>query len=176
MNDDELEARLRATLKARASSVPERPDAWDGYAERTPIASTSASPAGRRMALLGIAAAAALIVFVVVRVTSSPSVKVTAVAPETTDTGVSAVPSTTVESTTIPTPTTRPPSVPGPVGTPVPAHFAPASVTFVSLHTGWVLGTAPCGLTNCEELLRTRDGGQTWVALPSATGACRRQQ
>ena len=168
MNDDELEARLRATLKARASSVSDSPDAWDGYAERTPIASTSASPAGRRMALLGIAAAAALIVFVVVRVTSSPSVKVTAVAPETTntDTAVSAIPSTTVVPTTIPTPTTAPPSVPGPAGTPVPAHFAPTSVTFVSLHTGWVLGTAPCGLTNCEELLRTRDGGHTWVALP----------
>jgi hypothetical protein len=165
VNDDELEARLRATFKAGASSVPERPDAWDGYAERTPIVSTSPSAAGRRVVWLGIAAAAALIVFVVVRVTSSPPVKVTAVAPETTDTGVSAIPSTTVVSTTIPTPTTAPPSVPGPVGTPIPAHFAPLSVTFVSLHTGWVLGTAPCGLTNCEELLRTRDGGQTWVGL-----------
>jgi photosystem II stability/assembly factor-like uncharacterized protein len=29
-----------------------------------------------------------------------------------------------------------------------------------------VLGTAPCGNTNCNELLRTRDGGKTWVTLP----------
>ena len=121
---------------------------------------------GRRLVWLGVAAAAALIVFVVVQVTSSPSVKVTAVAPETTDTGVTAAPSTSAASTTIPAPTTVPTSVPGPVGAPVPALFAPSSVTFVSLHTGWVLGTAPCGLTNCMELLRTRDGGQTWVALP----------
>lgn len=166
MNDDELEARLRATLKQRASSVAERADAWDGYSERAPIALTPHPTAGRRLVWLGVAAAAALIVFVVVQVTSSPSVKVTAVAPETTDTGVSAAPSTSAASTTIPAATTVPISVPGPVGAPVPALFAPSSVTFVSLHTGWVLGTAPCGLTNCMELLRTRDGGQTWVALP----------
>ena len=87
MNDDELEARLRATFKARASSVSARPEAWDGYAERTPIASTSSPTVGRRMVWLGVAAAAALVVFVIVQVTSSPSIKVTAVAPETTDTG-----------------------------------------------------------------------------------------
>jgi photosystem II stability/assembly factor-like uncharacterized protein len=170
VNDDELEARLRATLRARASSVADRPDAWDGYAERAPIAATPPPTTGRRLVWLGVAAAAALIVFVVVQVTSSPSVKVTAVAPETTDTGVSAAPSTSAASTTIPAPTTAPStalsSIPGPAGTPVPAHFAPSSVTFVSLHTAWVLGTAPCGLTSCMELLRTRDGGQTWVALP----------
>ncbi|MEP6659777.1 MAG: YCF48-related protein [Acidimicrobiales bacterium] len=166
MNENELEARLRATLRERASSVAERPDAWNGYSERSPIASTPHPTAGRRLVWLGVAAAAALIVFVVLQVTSSPSVKVTAVAPETTDTGVSAAPSTSVGSTTIPAPTTVPSPVPGPVGLPVPALFTSSSVTFVSLHTGWVLGTAPCGLTHCMELLRTRDGGQTWVALP----------
>ena len=53
----------------------------------------------------------------------------------------------------------------GPAGGPVPRGFTPASVTFVSLQTGWVLG-ATC--TTCTvSLLRTRDGGRTWASIPA---------
>ncbi|MEA2828200.1 MAG: hypothetical protein QOG43_2639 [Actinomycetota bacterium] len=55
----------------------------------------------------------------------------------------------------------------GPVGGPVPAGFAAASVTFVSLQTGWVLGTAPCSSPPCTSVLRTGDGGHTWVGIPA---------
>jgi len=45
--------------------------------------------------------------------------------------------------------------------------FAAASVTFVSLQTGWVLGSAPCSSPPCTSLVRTRDGGKTWVGIPA---------
>ncbi len=45
-----------------------------------------------------------------------------------------------------------------------PRGFSPASVTFVSLQTGWVLG-ATCP-TCTVSLLRTRDGGRTWASIP----------
>ena len=48
-----------------------------------------------------------------------------------------------------------------------PAGFAAASVTFVSLREGWVLGSVPCASGLCPVLLRTQDGGRTWVAIPA---------
>ena len=64
---------------------------------------------------------------------------------------------------TVPIPTMTP-SPAGPAGAPVPKGFSPASVTFVSLQTGWVLG-ATCP-TCTVSLLRTRDGGRTWASIP----------
>ena len=64
---------------------------------------------------------------------------------------------------TVPIPTMTP-SPAGPAGAPVPKGFSPASVTFVSLQTGWVLG-ATCP-TCTVSLLRTRDGGRTWASVP----------
>lgn len=49
----------------------------------------------------------------------------------------------------------------------MPVGFVPASVTFVSLQTGWVLGTAPCATPPCTSLLRTTDGGRTWRGIPA---------
>lgn len=43
----------------------------------------------------------------------------------------------------------------------------PASVTFVSPSTGWVLGNAPCGAPPCTSLVRTGDGGKTWIGIPA---------
>ncbi|HWD72647.1 MAG TPA: hypothetical protein VG779_08985 [Actinomycetota bacterium] len=62
---------------------------------------------------------------------------------------------------TVPTPT----STAGPPGGPVPKGFSPASVTFVSLQTGWALG-ATCP-TCTVSVLRTRDGGKSWASIPA---------
>lgn len=55
----------------------------------------------------------------------------------------------------------------GPAGGPVPAGFAPTSVTFVSPTEGWVLGTAPCGSPPCTSIVRTTDAGASWVGIPA---------
>jgi photosystem II stability/assembly factor-like uncharacterized protein len=68
-----------------------------------------------------------------------------------------------------PTSTATPASIPA--GTPVPAGFVPQSVTFVSVQAGWVLGTAPCAAGSCLTLLRTVDGGHSWVAVPAPATA-----
>lgn len=41
------------------------------------------------------------------------------------------------------------------------------SATFVSTRTGWVLGTAPCASPPCTSIVRTVDGGTTWVGIPA---------
>jgi photosystem II stability/assembly factor-like uncharacterized protein len=68
-----------------------------------------------------------------------------------------ASPSSAVASTTTPPVTT-------PIA-PVPAGFQPLSVTFVSPHTGWVLGTALCGPSDCTILAQTTDGGSSWTEV-----------
>jgi len=75
------------------------------------------------------------------------------------------VPSSEAATSTSAPPTTAAPI--GPAGGPVPAGFVPASVTFVSLLTGWVLGSAPCATPPCTSLLRTRDGGKSWRGVPA---------
>jgi photosystem II stability/assembly factor-like uncharacterized protein len=56
----------------------------------------------------------------------------------------------------------------GPPGGPVPRGFRVASVTFVSASDGWVLGTTrTCAHAPCTSVLRTTDGGRTWVGIPA---------
>jgi hypothetical protein len=46
-------------------------------------------------------------------------------------------------------------------------RFSPRSVTFVSVATGWVLGTAPCvSAAACLVLRETTDGGRSWFSRP----------
>src|ERR1700730_1532762 len=54
-----------------------------------------------------------------------------------------------------------------PSGGPVPAGFRAASVTFVSSREAFVLGTAPCKHAPCTSIVRTRDRGVSWRALPA---------
>jgi photosystem II stability/assembly factor-like uncharacterized protein len=62
--------------------------------------------------------------------------------------------------------TPRPPLVASEVvGAPVPRGFVPLSVTAVSPTTFWVLGTAPCRAQPCTSLVRTTDGGRSFVGL-----------
>lgn len=54
-----------------------------------------------------------------------------------------------------------------PAGGPVPPGFEPVSMTFVSAGDGWVLGTAPCAAQPCTSIVRTTDGGASWVGIPA---------
>ncbi len=88
-----------------------------------------------------------------VPVTTSPAPSDTRSAP------TSAAPSASTSSS---------PSAPvGPAGGAVPAGFVPYSATWISASTGWVLGTAPCQKAPCTSIVRTRDGGSTWVGIPA---------
>jgi hypothetical protein len=55
----------------------------------------------------------------------------------------------------------------GPAGGPVPAGFTGYDLTWVSEDDGWALGTAPCGSPPCTSVLRTTDGGRSWVGIPA---------
>lgn len=67
--------------------------------------------------------------------------------------------------------TTEGPSTPGYL----PPNFQPATVTWVSLSTGWIMGPAGtpghCGAHQdssiCTSVARTTDGGHTWHGLPA---------
>ncbi len=114
-------------------------------------------------------AVAAAALFVVLRSPGTRTSKVNLVAPAPSTapatapvaSSVPAIPSVAAGGAT----TVAPPSGPG--GGPVPKGFSPASVTFVSTRTGWVLGSAPCATPPCASVVRTNDGGKTWVGLPA---------
>ncbi len=55
----------------------------------------------------------------------------------------------------------------GASGGPVPHGFIARDLTFVNPRTGWLLGTAPCSSPPCTSLVRTTDGGRTWVGVPA---------
>ena len=58
-----------------------------------------------------------------------------------------------------------------PADTGVPPGFKPQSVTFVSTSSAWLLGSAPClsprAWSRCPAVLRSQDGGRTWVGVPA---------
>lgn len=70
--------------------------------------------------------------------------------------------------TPAPSPT---PSTTGNPLPPVPPNFSPYSVTFVGLHTGWVVGQAGtpghCATSYCTSIARTDDDGQSWHGVPA---------
>jgi photosystem II stability/assembly factor-like uncharacterized protein len=55
----------------------------------------------------------------------------------------------------------------GAAGGPVPAGFRATDLTFVSRDAGWLLGTAPCSSAPCTSVVRTTDGGQSWIGMPA---------
>jgi hypothetical protein len=175
MTDDELIERLRSTLRTHAETVSSPPGAWEDFEQQASHSLASGPERTGRdwrlplvLATLAVAAAATAL-FLVQRSPARHSSTVKFANPPST---------TTMPPTTIPSPTTVPSTVAppaavttvpqaGPPGGPVPKGFTPVSVTFVSLRTGWVLGTAPCASPPCTSLLRTNDGGKTWVGLPA---------
>jgi photosystem II stability/assembly factor-like uncharacterized protein len=61
--------------------------------------------------------------------------------------------------------------LPSQVAAPVPPHFQPTSVTFVSADTGWVIGQAGtpghCATQYCTSVARTDDAGKSWIGVPA---------
>jgi photosystem II stability/assembly factor-like uncharacterized protein len=55
----------------------------------------------------------------------------------------------------------------GPAGGPVPAGFHAVDLSFVDVNHGWALGTAPCAAPPCTSIVRTTDGGHSWVGIPA---------
>ncbi len=72
-------------------------------------------------------------------------------------------------SSTEPTGAAASPSV-GPAGGPVPPGLLLESVTFIDVNSAWALGWAPClapqPWSTCPAVVRSRDGGKTWVGVP----------
>jgi len=76
-------------------------------------------------------------------------------------------PTTAATSPPASAPQTLPAAPVGPVGGPVPVGFTGYDLTWISVDDGWVLGTAPCADAPCTSILRTRDGGRSWVGVPA---------
>ncbi len=69
--------------------------------------------------------------------------------------------SATVSAPPAPTP------VAGPIGAPLPADFQSVAGTFLNADLGWVLGRTTCSGNPCAGIVRTADGGGTWVSIPA---------
>jgi photosystem II stability/assembly factor-like uncharacterized protein len=72
-----------------------------------------------------------------------------------------------VTTTTTPTTTSTTTSPPLAPAGPVPSGFGPQSFTAISEFTWWLLGTAPCSSPPCTSIVRTDNGGQTFVGTPA---------
>lgn len=75
--------------------------------------------------------------------------------------------STTAVTTTVPTTTTTSQAAGQPAGGPVPARFDPVSFTAISDQEFWLMGEAPCSNQVCTSIVRTTDGGSSFVGLPA---------
>ncbi len=175
MNDDELIDRLRQVLHDEASEVHAPPDAWERFQRRAAAGARPAPrPRPRRtwfvaapVAALGLAAAIIALVVANNSGTSTSHTEVAASAPTTQASAPrAAAPATTAAASASAGAATLAPTA-RPVGGPVPAGFQPESVTFVSPNEGFVLGTAPCSSPPCTSVLRTVNGGGTWVGIPA---------
>lgn len=71
-----------------------------------------------------------------------------------------------LSGTTTSASTTQTVATTGPAG-PVPAGFGPESFTAIGEEMWWLLGTAPCSSPPCTSIVRTDDGGRTFVGVPA---------
>jgi photosystem II stability/assembly factor-like uncharacterized protein len=88
-------------------------------------------------------------------VTSSPPTAAPSVAPSSPH--ASTAPSAAEPGTT----------APQAAGGPVPRGFRPYSVTSVGGGVTFLLGDAPCQTAPCTSIVRSSDGGRTWIGLPA---------
>lgn len=120
---------------------------------------TETKLASRAAALTALGTAAVLAAAII----SAAAAGSTAMAATTTGTGRAAAASTAAAAgAAAPATTAVPP------GGPVPAGFRVGSMTFVSASDGWVLGTTKtCAHAPCTSVLRTTNGGRSWVGIPA---------
>ncbi|MGH2896860.1 MAG: hypothetical protein ACRDPM_26825, partial [Solirubrobacteraceae bacterium] len=69
-------------------------------------------------------------------------------------------------SSKAPASATAPRHVHAPAG-PVPPGFGPESFTAIGTDTWWLLGSAPCSDPPCTSILRTDNGGHSFVGIPA---------
>jgi photosystem II stability/assembly factor-like uncharacterized protein len=180
MKEDELTEALRRTLRHRAEGIEVSPADPDrvGSVEELPVYGPRRRSHRTYLLATAVAAAAAAVIAVIllgesggrhagIRTsnqgsTTLPSPTTMAPSPST----VGTPPTTTAQPQVPPVlPATTVPAVQqgAAQGRPsVPAGFDPVSVTFVSASDGWILGSVPCGTTECASMAHTTDGGATW--------------
>ena len=78
-------------------------------------------------------------------------------------TTTAAATSPTTPASTSPAPAT---ATTAPAG-PVPSGFAPESFTAIGTETWWLLGSAPCAGPPCTSIVRTDNGGSSFVGIPA---------
>ena len=177
---DEFESLLRDTLQERSADAPPA----GPVAQRILAAARATSIDSRRARrpgwLLPVIAACAVVLVVgaalaavaIVRHVSSPTPPA-APTHGTTAPAPSPSPSASLSPSPSPSQGSATPTAPtvGAVGGPVPSGLKISDLTFVSADEGWGLGTAPCAHAPCTSLVRTTDGGRSWVGIrPPAVG------
>ncbi len=96
----------------------------------------------------------------------SSSARVSSLATPSASSSTAATPASTT-TTTSPASTQTTPAVVIPAGGPVPAGFAPSSFTAIGEQTWWLLGNAPCASAPCTSIVRTTNGGVSFVGIPA---------
>lgn len=179
---DDFERLVRDTLSEQSQRAPQAESTVDRVLSTTTARQSPAVRPGRSWRTWGVpliagGAVAAAVVAVVVagqasRHRASPA-QPTAPAPSISGLTPSARPTSATPSrppasasgsaSTYPAPPPGP--AVGPVGGPVPPGFQITDLTFISSEDGWALGTAPCAQAPCTSIVRTNDGGRSWVGI-----------
>jgi photosystem II stability/assembly factor-like uncharacterized protein len=141
-----------------------------------PPPSGGGGPSNRQLGYLAVAALVVVVIAVVIIVVASSGSSHTSQSADTKGSGTATVSTPsftqTVErptTTSTASVTTSPASggVAGPGGGPVPQSFQPESFTAVSDVTWWVLGSATCSSPPCTSIVRTVNGGRSFVGIPA---------
>ena len=100
---------------------------------------------------------------------TAPSSTVSGAGATSTTQGVTATTSSATARPTTSTAPVTPSTLAGgqPAGGPVPAGFDPVSFTAVSASEFWLLGEAPCPSAVCTSIVRTTNGGASFVGIPA---------
>jgi photosystem II stability/assembly factor-like uncharacterized protein len=133
-----------------------------------------------RRAVMSAASAGAVAALIVVAVITLPRVVPSVLHPSPPKPASNATPTSTSSSkpraSASSSPSTQVTTTPASALPAVPANFAPTSITFIDLDTGWVIGQAGtaghCATTYCTSMARTDNAGKSWYGLPApGTGA-----
>lgn len=180
--DRELAARLREAMTAETRSITATAQFTERVIGATGTTLEDRPPSGPRNWLLPMLAAAVVLALVSVALVGTallrsrdqrpsaplPSDSTSAPTPSTSPPAPSTSATPPPSSSAHPSATATSPGAAGlPVGGPVPAGFRAVDLTWISSDTGFALGTAPCAKAPCTSIVRTVDGGRSWVGIPA---------